>query len=146
MQDLSRAGELRWSVVNSIGGKKFSGPILSRAGPSASAARSFTLDYCRYQNYHSDFSETTREAFQKAMGVMVKNWPEDLYRVTDDGKDVFGPQWNQFVEWRTSVITGYVEEIGRRIKAIRPDCKFEYWAASITIPIGPASKRELPLR
>ena len=91
---------------------------------------SFTLDYCRYQNYHSDFSETTREAFQKAMGVMVKNWPEDLYRVTDDGKDVFGPQWNQFVEWRTSVITGYVEEIGRRIKAIRPDCKFEYWAAS----------------
>ncbi len=91
---------------------------------------SFTLDYCRYQNYHSDFSETTHQAFQKDMGVMISNWPSDIFRIDADGKEYYGEHYKEFIEWRTSVITSYVEEIGRRIKAIKPDLKFEYWAAS----------------
>ena len=91
---------------------------------------SFTLDYCRYQNYHSDFSETTHQAFQKDMGVIISNWPDDIFRIDGEGKEYFGEHYKEFIEWRTSVITSYVEEIGQRIKAIKPDVKFEYWAAS----------------
>lgn len=91
---------------------------------------SFTLDYCRYQNYHSDFSETTHQSFQKDMGVIISNWPDDIFRIDGEGKEYFGEHYKEFIEWRTSVITSYVEEIGQRIKAIKPDVKFEYWAAS----------------
>ncbi len=91
---------------------------------------SFTLDYCRYQNYHSDFSETTRKAFEQWAGVSVASWPDDIFKVTEDGEEKFGSYYKEFYEWRSWVITGYVEEIGQRIKAIKPDVKFEYWAAS----------------
>lgn len=91
---------------------------------------SFTLDYCRYQNYHSDFSETTHKAFEEWSGLTVSSWPQSIYSVTEEGKDDFGSYYKEFCEWRSWVITGYVEEIGKRIKAINPNVKFEYWAAS----------------
>lgn len=91
---------------------------------------SFTLDYCRYQNYHSDFSDTSREAFEKYIGKIVKKWPEDVYSVDENGNDKFGEYFNLYQEWRSSVITGYVKDIGEMIDRVKPDVKFEYWAAS----------------
>ena len=91
---------------------------------------SFTLDYCRYQNYHSDFSQTTREEFQKDMALYIDNWPSDIFSIDAEGKEHYGAHYKDFIEWRSKVITSYVEEISRRVKAIKPDVKFEYWAAS----------------
>ncbi len=91
---------------------------------------SFTLDYCRYQDYHSDFSDTSRKAFEEWLGETVPVWPDSIMSFNADGGEVYGSYFNKYLEWRTWVITGYVEEIGRRIKAINSDVKFEYWAAS----------------
>lgn len=91
---------------------------------------SFTLDYCRYQNYHSDFSDTSREAFEKYIGRIVKNWPEDVYSKDESGNDVIGEYFNLYQEWRASVITGYVRDISEMIGRVKPEVRLEYWAAS----------------
>lgn len=91
---------------------------------------SFTLDYCRYQNYNSDFSQTSRQAFESEMGVTVDSWPGDVYSVDESGKETYGKYWQLFQEWRARVITGYVKDISEMVKSVKPSVKFEYWAAS----------------
>lgn len=92
----------------------------------------YALDYCRYMNLNSDFSEASKKAFEKYSGVTVENFPEDIYTFASDRKDDIKPgkYYNQWVEWRASVIQGYVRDIRETIKSINPDVDLEYWAAS----------------
>lgn len=94
----------------------------------------YALDYCRYQNMNSDFSEASRKAFEKYIGTELKNFPDDIYYYADGvvGKNSYtpGPYYNQWVEWRSSVIQGYIRDIRETVKSIRPDVDIEYWAAS----------------
>lgn len=92
----------------------------------------YALDYCRYCNIHSDFSQASREAFEAYANLTVERFPEDIYTYNGSDPDDYTPgkHYNRWVEWRATVIQGYVKEIRRRIKAIRPEVDLEYWAAS----------------
>ena len=92
----------------------------------------YVLDYCRYMNINSDFSEASKEAFEEYSGLTVENFPEDIYTFNSDDKSDYtpGPYYNQWVEWRSSVIQGYVTDIRETLKRVKPDVDLEYWAAS----------------
>ena len=92
------------------------------------------LDYCRYQNANSDFSEASKKAFEEYAGVKCTSFPYDIYYYpegeTDKGEYKPSTHYNKWIEWRSSVIQGYVKEIRDRIKAIKPDISLQYWAAA----------------
>lgn len=92
----------------------------------------YCLDYCRYMNINSDFSEASKKAFEDYAGVTVENFPEDIYTFNSSDKTDINPgkYYNQWVEWRSSVIQSYVTEIRETIKSVKPDVDLEYWAAS----------------
>ncbi len=92
------------------------------------------LDYCRYQNANSDFSEASKKAFEEYAGVTCTNFPYDIYYYpegeTDKGEYKPSTHYNKWMEWRSHVIQGYVKEISERVKAIKPDISLQYWAAA----------------
>ena len=93
---------------------------------------SFILDYCRYQNYNSDFSDLSRSEFEKYTGRMVGNWPEDIYYFKPGAKKgdfTPGPRFNEWVEFRSHVIQKLVGEISDLIHELKPDMKVELWGA-----------------
>jgi len=92
------------------------------------------LDYCRYQNANSDFSEASKKAFEEYAGVTCTNFPYDIYYYpegeTDKGEYKPSTHYNKWMEWRSHVIQGHVKEISERVKAIKPDISLQYWAAA----------------
>ncbi len=92
----------------------------------------YALDYCRYMNSNSDFSEASREAFEKYAGLTVENFPEDIYTFASDNKNDIRPgkHYNKWMEWRASVIQGIVKEIRSTVKSVKPSVDIHYWAAS----------------
>lgn len=94
----------------------------------------YALDYCRYQNMNSDFSDASKEAFEKYIGETLNDFPNDIYYYKPGvvGKDSYtpGPYYNKWVEWRSSVIQGYIKDIRAAVKAVKPNVDIEYWAAS----------------
>lgn len=94
----------------------------------------YILDYCRYMNMNSDFSEASKKAFEEYAGVTCTDFPNDIYYyaegVTDKTQYTPAKYYNQWVEWRASVIQGYVKDIRETIKAIKPEVDVEYWAAA----------------
>lgn len=92
----------------------------------------YALDYCRYMNSNSDFSEASRKAFEQYAGVKVENFPEDIYTFASASKTDIKPgkYYNKWMEWRSSVIQGIVRDIRDRIKSVKPSVDIHYWAAS----------------
>ncbi len=69
------------------------------------------FDYIRYSDENQCFCDGCRERFEKAAGVTIKNWPDDL-----QNKEMF-KKWNQF---RRDNITAVVRNTYKAVKAIRP--------------------------
>lgn len=94
--------------------------------------KSLVLDYCRYPDIRSDFSKSSRKAFEKYVGVTLKNFPDDIYKYTDStlSSIKYGPYFNKWVEWRAFVIKSYVSDIRKAVKETRPKVEIEYWAGS----------------
>lgn len=101
----------------------------------------FALDYCRYPNIRSDFSDLSRAAFEQYIGHPVENWPDDVMKATRDtddaGKRNYGyyaegdhELFQQWMAWRAGVIQQYVKEIRDVVKAIKPQVSLELWAAA----------------
>ena len=95
---------------------------------------SFILDYCRYQNDNSDFSQASKNAFEAYAGVECTDFPYDIYYYeegeTDRTKYKPGKHYNKWMEWRSSVIQGYVKDVRKLIDEVKPQVELEYWAAS----------------
>lgn len=92
---------------------------------------SFILDYCRFQNLNSDFSNLSREEFEKYTGKKVVNWPEDIYHFKPGVKKqdfTPGPRFNEWVEFRSHVIQQTVTEISDLVHELKPKMKVEVWA------------------
>lgn len=92
----------------------------------------YVLDYCRYNNINSDFSDASKAAFEEYAGVTADNFPECILTYNSDDKTDYTPgtYYNEWVEWRSSVIQGYVTDIRETLKKTNPDVDLEYWAAS----------------
>ncbi|MVZ65324.1 family 10 glycosylhydrolase [Sphingobacterium sp. DK4209] len=89
----------------------------------------YILDYCRFSGIETEFSETTRKAFEDYMGEKVPNFPRDIFYYQNNQK-VEGRFAKKWYEFRAMVIHDYVKEIKETAKGIKPDIKIEYWAAS----------------
>jgi len=89
-----------------------------------------TLDYCRFSNSSYDFSDSTRVKFEAFIGEKIEHFPEDIFIFDDQGNRIPGKYYKQWWEFRSSIITDLISEIGKTIKSIKPTVKLNYWAAS----------------
>lgn len=86
------------------------------------------LDRARYDNIQSDFSDFSREAFERYIGRKLERFPEDIYAWEEDGaggwKRTDGPWFKKWIEWRASVIHGFFARTREELKAVKPGLKF----------------------
>jgi uncharacterized lipoprotein YddW (UPF0748 family) len=87
------------------------------------------LDYCRFEGEESDFSPTTRAAFESYIGVPLNQWPGDVFTWKDSTRQA-GPYYKKWWEFRAKLIADFVKDVSTEIKAIKPHIMLEYWAAS----------------
>lgn len=90
----------------------------------------YCLDYCRFPDGQSDFSQATREAFEKYIGEEVENFPQDIYSYAEDGSRVPGKFYKKWWEFRSMVIRDFIADVRKTVDDLQPDVKLEYWAAS----------------
>lgn len=88
------------------------------------------LDYCRYPGGRTDFSDSSRVAFENYLGHKLDRFPEDVFSFDKDGEVVPGPYYRQWWTWRGIVIRDFIADVRALRDELRPDCKLEYWAAS----------------
>jgi len=93
----------------------------------------YVLDYCRYSGVETDFSDFTRKKFEAYIGQPVNHFPEDIFSWEKEGNGYArknGPLAKQWFEFRAGVIHDFIKKVKEEIKAIKPQVKLEYWAAS----------------
>ena len=92
----------------------------------------FLLDYCRFNNYHSDFSEYSRKAFEEHIGHEVEDFPYSIYTYngTDEYDISHGKYYREWMTWRSGLIQGLVRDLAAAIKEVSPKTEVSYWAAS----------------
>ena len=90
------------------------------------------LDYCRFLDVRSDFSDFSRAEFEKWSGAPVDNWPDDILHYSGSARDTYyyGPRIKEWIKWRSSVIQGIVKDCRDAIKEVKPSINLEYWAES----------------
>lgn len=90
----------------------------------------FSLDYCRYPDADSDFSDLSRRKFEAYLGHPVENWPDDIISYNAEGERMEGRYINEWWAWRAGVFSSFVKEVSELIDSINPDVDLEYWAAT----------------
>lgn len=90
----------------------------------------FCLDYCRYPDAQSDFSEASRTAFEQYLGQDVERWPEDVFEYDSNGSMVPGKFYKQWWTFRALTIKNFIARVRDLRDELQPDVKLEYWAAS----------------
>ncbi|MDE5567474.1 MAG: family 10 glycosylhydrolase [Muribaculaceae bacterium] len=90
----------------------------------------FSLDYCRYPDAQSDFSDLSRQQFEEYIGASVENWPGNIISYDEEGNRVDGPLAPQWWAWRAKVISDFIGRAADSIHAAKPDIDVEYWAAT----------------
>ncbi|TDD53803.1 hypothetical protein E1286_06620 [Nonomuraea terrae] len=82
-----------------------------------------SLDRTRYSNVDADFSDASRQAFERYLGSEVRNWPSDVFRYELDGftqKRVEGQLYKKWIEWRAGNIGAFFERAERLVHGIDP--------------------------
>lgn len=90
----------------------------------------YCLDYCRFPDGQSDFSQASRQAFEKYIGEEVENFPQDIYSYAEDGSRIPGKFYKKWWEFRSMVIRDFIAQVRTTVDELQPDVKLEYWAAS----------------
>ncbi len=88
------------------------------------------LDYCRYPDAESDFSEDSHKAFEQYLGKKVKNFPDDIFTYNADGSHKPGKYYKEWWAFRAGIISDFVGAVHDMIKAEKPSVELNYWAAS----------------
>ena len=71
----------------------------------------YALDYCRFPDYQSDFSEASKEAFEKYIGGLVETWPGDVFTYNASGERVPGKYYKEWWEFRSMIIHDFVARV-----------------------------------
>ncbi len=86
------------------------------------------LDRVRYDGIEADFSELSKQLFEKYISDKVENFPEDIFAWSKDAKGnvvkIEGKYYKQWLEWRVSVIYNYIAEARKEVKKINPKISF----------------------
>jgi uncharacterized lipoprotein YddW (UPF0748 family) len=80
------------------------------------------LDRCRFSNLNNDFSDLSRDAFERWLGKPVSRWPEDVFAFasTPGAQPIHGPLFNKWLEFRAQVIRDFVGEVAQCAHQIKP--------------------------
>lgn len=90
----------------------------------------FCLDYCRYPDAQSDFSQASRTAFETYLGQSVERWPEDVFEYDSNGTVVPGKFYKDWWTFRGITIKNFIAKVRELRDELQPEVKLEYWAAS----------------
>ncbi len=86
------------------------------------------LDRVRYDGIEADFSESSKNLFEKYLGKPVDNFPQDIYewKKNSSGKSYReeGKYYKKWLEWRVSVIYNFFKDARKVIKDINPKIEF----------------------
>jgi len=92
------------------------------------------LDRARYPNLSGDFSQLSKETFEKFIGSKVEKFPDDIFKdeIKPDGafNRVLGKWFNKWLLWRSKNIYDFFVELKGRVKAINPKCDFTVYVGS----------------
>ncbi|WP_273716898.1 alpha amylase family protein [Alkalihalobacillus pseudalcaliphilus] len=89
----------------------------------------FILDRCRYPNIYADFSERSLHEFEKARGILIKNWEQDILVPTENGFTK-GELFHEWINWRTNVIKSFIMKAHHIIKEVAPHAAFGLYVGS----------------
>lgn len=84
-------------------------------------------DRVRYDGIQADFSDLSRKGFEKFIGKKVKNFPEDILSWDLSERRPIpqhGKLFNQWIEWRSRVITEFIGKARAAVKSVREDIPF----------------------
>lgn len=90
----------------------------------------FCLDYCRFPDAESDFSDASRTAFEKYIGKKLDKFPDDVFVYAEDGTRVPGKYYKEWWEFRSMVIRDFIARVKNMIEDVKPEVQLQYWAAS----------------
>lgn len=83
------------------------------------------LDRGRYDGITADFSDISRDKFEKYIGKKIKNWPADVLTVkrNADGKEIIekGKYYKQWIHWRSKTIRDFFAKARKELKETAPD-------------------------
>ncbi|MCR4417882.1 MAG: family 10 glycosylhydrolase [Ignavibacteria bacterium] len=86
------------------------------------------LDRVRYDGIEADFSNLSKEQFEKYINQKIENYPDDIYRWSKNEKGekfrVEGKLYKKWLEWRASVIYNFMTKAREVVKQINPEMKF----------------------
>ncbi|AST56513.1 S-layer protein [Thermoanaerobacterium thermosaccharolyticum] len=80
------------------------------------------LDRVRFVGLAADFSDYTKDKFERFIGEKVYNWPEDIYKlkISDSGEKqiIYGDLFGNWITFRASVIKKFIVGIREIIKKL----------------------------
>lgn len=89
------------------------------------------LDRCRYPNVYGDFSDLSRRAFEQYIGQPVAQWPQDIFTLQTDTKQIeYGHWFAKWTEWRALNIKHFVQSAKQVVKSINPSLSFSIYVGS----------------
>jgi uncharacterized lipoprotein YddW (UPF0748 family) len=90
------------------------------------------FDRMRYASLQSDFSDFSRQEFEKYIGKRLERFPADIYtfEATPNRPLVWGPYFKQWLEWRAKNIRTWLEAANKIVRAKRPQAKIGVYVGS----------------
>lgn len=86
------------------------------------------LDRVRYDGIESDFSELSKEMFEKYINKKIENFPDDIYKWSKNSKGEKirneGKYFKKWLEWRAFVIYDFMNKARKIVKDINPKMQF----------------------
>lgn len=90
-------------------------------------------DRLRYTGINGDFSQITRDQFEKHVGAQL-HWPDDVFKFTytwGQNRGIKpGPYYEAWLSWRANVLKGFVGEIRGAIRKVRAGTQLAVYAGS----------------
>lgn len=90
------------------------------------------FDRMRYPGIYADFSELSRQTFEKRIGEKLQRFPEDIMTLSPlpDRPITRGKYFARWMEWRAKQIRDFVVEAGNVIKTAKPGAKMAAYVGS----------------
>lgn len=91
------------------------------------AVDGIVLDRARYVGLSSDFGPVTKKKWEQEFGITC-NWPEDIYRIKDEGGKLvveYGDFFGKFLTFRARTIADFIEKVRKLVNS--QDRKLEFW-------------------
>ena len=88
----------------------------------------FVLDRVRYDGITADFSDLSRQEFEKYLGKTLDAFPEDIFKWVKTGEEKYerqeGTYMKQWIAWRAKNIYDFMARARSEIKSVNPDISF----------------------